>query len=752
MLHKMFRWLLVLFVCVYCRTANAQTLALWNFNDMAPGSSSVIGQRIVDSSGNARDLYASGDANSVPAFVLGDPNYGGSSAIYLTSGVDELFFEAGHIFTDGGSVAGSGIEFENTSQWTFEALICIPASTPTSQACNILHKPMTNPAAGGIFFRMNGATSLRMQITDDTSATTNIAATVPNIYDGKWHHIAAVREYGMYSTTLYLYLDYQMVGNPVTDNTVGSFADITTKWDIGGMTGTSTSEFVGNIDFIRISDAALLPNEFIQKVAITSNPSPANRATAVSVPSVTLGWIPISGSGITLSSQSVQVALDAKFVNILQTSNLSGSASSVAFPTIAGSLYYWRVITQGTDNDTAFTRTGHTWMFQAAETDATVAGYWKFDNVAPGTIISTGDKIFDSSANQRHLMALTVADMTGTKYDNAYAPYGSSAAFKDLRDSQLQLIPGHQFGDGSSANAGVVAIGGGVSGNITIEAVIKPITRTDGGHSVIFSSNPDPNTDSWYGLDTTPAYYFRVANTGALLWRVTETKGVAITMTGSTIVTDANWHHVAAVRDTDARKMRLYIDYELEAEVDDITSPTAAILPDGRSVLGGFNNYSSSRNFNGKIDFVKITRGALLPSQFVQDDAALPTNPNPANGGGPVHSPETLSWTPIAGAAITSQSIVIARDKDMNDVVMTVAAAGNSAVISGLTKDSDYYWRVDSVGSDSGGSFNPRPGAVWEFYTQRCLLDTSDGDLNDDCIVNMLDMALLANTWFEFTL
>lgn len=737
--------IVLLFVCV---SVDAATVGYWQFDDNEPGTATVAGQRVVDSSGNGRDLYTV----STPSFVQCNPLYGEGSAMYLTSGADELWFDAGHDFGDGGAVAGSSIDFAANGSFTIEAMIRIPGGTSTSTICTILQKYGTNGTDPtkypSIYFRTESSTKIRFSITDsENKGTTYTAEGLPNLYDGKWHHIAAIRDY--WNAMVYVYLDYVLVGSTLETIFTGDFTDTTSRWYIGSMgPATSTNrEFVGGIDFIRISNTVLSTSEFIQAEfadRFATSPTPADRAYDVAIPSVALSWTPAAAA--TVSSQVVQVATDEGFTNIIQTFNLGGSATTATLtPVVNNRRYYWRVNTTGVDNGVSFSQTGLPWYFQTPDANPTIMGYWKFDNGTPGTSIDPNAKIIDSSGNGRNLLAVSVSSTAAAGYDNPCAFYGSGASFSNNKGMMLNLMPGYVYAD--SSIAGSVPVLPSSNGDVTIEAVIKAVNGGTGKTSAIFSIMPLSDTDFWYGVDKTDQFYFRVNDTGFLRFTFANA-GTVISATGVTNLHDDTWHHVAAVRNTATGKLLLYIDGVLNKDVNDTTTALGDMFPDGYASVGGFSNYPTStvRNFNGNIDFVKVTHAAFSPAQFVQA-FALPTNPNPVNGVTGVPINYTFSWTPITGATITSQTVKIATDQYMQNIVKTVTASGNSAAITGLENNKTYYWRVDTVGSDTNGAFS-RQGTIWSFNTPSCTVTVEMGNLFDeDCIIDFKDFAIMANNW-----
>ena len=75
---------------------------------------------------------------------------------------------------------------------------------------------------------------------------------------------------------------------------------------------------------------------------------------------------------------------------------------------------------------------------------------------------------------------------------------------------------------------------------------------------------------------------------------------------------------------------------------------------------------------------------------------------------------------------------------------------GQSATISGLVKDTTYYWLAEYTDSDlPGQTFR---GATWQFTTVNpCVFYPLVGDLNQDCAVNLDDLMILTAAWMAPT-
>jgi hypothetical protein len=75
---------------------------------------------------------------------------------------------------------------------------------------------------------------------------------------------------------------------------------------------------------------------------------------------------------------------------------------------------------------------------------------------------------------------------------------------------------------------------------------------------------------------------------------------------------------------------------------------------------------------------------------------------------------------------------------------------GTTASISGLVKDTTYYWLVEYTDNELPG--NPFRSATWQFATvSPCVFFPLVGDLNQDCAVNLDDLMILTGAWMAPT-
>ena len=78
---------------------------------------------------------------------------------------------------------------------------------------------------------------------------------------------------------------------------------------------------------------------------------------------------------------------------------------------------------------------------------------------------------------------------------------------------------------------------------------------------------------------------------------------------------------------------------------------------------------------------------------------------SPVNLAGSQATSLTLSWTADANA--TSYDVEVATDAAFTALVATGTASSNSYAISGLSNQTDYYWRVRPLNSSCSGDFSP---------------------------------------------
>ena len=233
--------------------------AHWEFNDKAPGGTTVNTERIADSSGNGRDAFAGG-GTITPGFVKGDPrySYGTPTALRFSAGNrDSVIFRDAFGFGDGGPDAGPDIDFGQVDSFTIEALL---RTTSTSLGGIVAKDYAGDQPSWWLRMQTNG--TLQAIVDDRNSPDPNVNGLVNGmtaINDGEWHHIAFVRD--AENDVVQLFIDYAQDAWDVDDTLLTSFS--TRDIRIGESNGGGW-QFDGDIDFVRITSGALSPEDFVQ--------------------------------------------------------------------------------------------------------------------------------------------------------------------------------------------------------------------------------------------------------------------------------------------------------------------------------------------------------------------------------------------------------------------------------------------------------------------------------------------------------
>ncbi|MDB4438327.1 LamG domain-containing protein [bacterium] len=254
---------------------------------------------------------------------------------------------------------------------------------------------------------------------------------------------------------------------------------------------------------------------------------------------------------------------------------------------------------------------------------ADLVAHWTLDE-GSGTIAG------DSSASNN--VGTVAGGALWTTTDLPNVPSGSSAALQmDGVDDQVDIV-------------GYKGISG--TGDRTISAWIKTSTNNPAVNKGIVSWGLNAGTQKWT---------FRIQNSngtpGAI--RIEANGGYFV---GNTVVTDAEWHHVAVTwandGSPDIQDARLYVDGVLDAEFGNVGTPPSASQSVAIATASGADvrigdDFQGNHNWDGWIDEVRIYDEALdadaiadlaIGTPIVADFAA---DEEVVGSGAPV----VLSWT-----------------------------------------------------------------------------------------------------------
>ncbi len=182
------------------------------------------------------------------------------------------------------------------------------------------------------------------------------------------------------------------------------------------------------------------------------------------------------------------------------------------------------------------------------------------------------------------------------------------------------------------------------------------------------------------------------------------------------------WVHAVAIRDTAAKKLRLYLNGALVKETS-ITKAKSGIGEASALVIGNIGEleFLSTTNkpapYKGMLDELKIYNYVLTPTQILEQfhTSPLPIQPfqpsitkNALLEGYDNQLP--LSWK--GGIKTSAYKLYIGTDADNLSFVADVPVENPSYLLEGLTPKTTYYWRVDAIG-EAGIT----TGATWSFRT-----------------------------------
>ncbi len=438
-----------------------------------------------------------------------------------------------------------------------------------------------------------------------------------NVQPNTWYHVAVVAD--LAGETIALYIDGIEVDR--NNNFAGLFTPtgVNPHWNIGrGQWAGNPGDWVnGLIDEVRFSSVALSPSDFLNfagdRIEIVQEPSDviawAGQNVSFSVNALLIGdgelsyqwqvssddgntFEPVAGgTAATLTLNSVSAALDR---NLYRVEVSSSEISEFAGP--------------------ALLRVGDA---TPPSQPAGVVAYYRFEEGANGAV-ATGAQ--DSSGNNHHMTSVN-GSPTFTS-DGAVSPLPQTRATNnlamDFRGGNFAV----QGTDGDSLSQVVFD-------DFTIEVFVNfaavggwqtMVGRDDRGRqwdnnqSLLYFSNSGGGTSQPDGTPS-PANTFRI--------EVFTNQNQMIAANSGFVIQPNTWYHVAAIGDSQAGTLSLYVDGAL---VSQQTGFTGLFQPNpatrwsiGRGQWGGNDAVGAADTdyVNGRIDEVRFSNVALAPTELL---------------------------------------------------------------------------------------------------------------------------------------
>ena len=218
--------------------------AFWNFEETPAGAN------VSTAAGAIKDGHPDGHGShltSLTAFpsIAGPASFGNGRAVSINAagGLRILDSESGNRF-----------DYGPAHSFTIEVVCRIPSGS--TQIGALVAKDV-GPVSPSWWLRVENGKA-RFLVSD--SSAERVFLSTANINTGNWHHIAAVRDAtNPANKQLRLFIDGQPSGS-LADTTTGSFANGNALWI--GRYNNNTRQLTGDIDFVRITPAALAPAAF----------------------------------------------------------------------------------------------------------------------------------------------------------------------------------------------------------------------------------------------------------------------------------------------------------------------------------------------------------------------------------------------------------------------------------------------------------------------------------------------------------
>ncbi len=453
-----------------------------------------------------------------------------------------------------------------------------------------------NSASFGNFFNIivsaTGKAAFEIDHSNNTDYTIITGNT--NINDGRWHHIAVVRN----GTQISLYIDgsadatpVTLAGNPNINNAASlrlGTNDLGINWFAGSLDETrvyNTNLSVANIQADMVSTSPSVPASLQAYFNYDIGTSTANNAGITSMPDMTSNANTATLLGFGLSGTSSNWV--ESYAMVVPTAATASSISATSFTA------NWTAPAIGTANSYFLD------VSTSASFGSVIAGS-PFTIASPGTSqIITG---LSASTTYYYRIRADKAVITGQ---------GARSSIITVTTSAVAMTPpGNALNfDGANDYVGInTTLGNFGTSNFTVEAWIK--TTSTGNGSIV-----SKRTATTYGN------YFRLTATasGKASLEINESSAANYTfITGNTTINDGKWHHVAAVRT--ATQLLLYVD-----GVSDATAKTLNGNPNINNAstfsIGRFlDDVATAKElFNGNIDEVKVYNTNLSAANIQVD-------------------------------------------------------------------------------------------------------------------------------------
>lgn len=522
----------------------------------------------------------------------------------------------------------------------------------------------------------------RFAIDDDINKDELQADGLP-FFTGDWVHVVVIRDVA--NKKLQLYRNGSLVKELSGIKSVGiGEASALIIGNIGELEFLATSNapapYKGMLDELKLFNYTLTPAEVLALRHTSAlplqayEPSMANNALAEGFDTIKLSW----KGGLKTNHYKLYSGTDQDQLAFTGEVSLADASYTFADPK-PQTTYFWRVDAVGP----AGTTTGDTWTFKTGNPKG-LAGHWQLNEAA-------GLMAADNSNYQHHG---TLTGMTNAVW-TPEGKFAGSLYYHSPENTGSVAVPhaDHLLFD---QNAFTISM--------WVKLPTDTYTSATGGDTyLIHKGTFEAGTGKWYGLQLRNGNLVFAIDDGATKNDVT----VKVNAAPYNIFTNT-WKHITAIRDTDTRQIKLYIDGVLAATK---AYTTGSI---GRLTKLSLGNSPENKPYRDAMDDVRLYNYALADSEIAALFSGTPlvakvTTPAPADAASAV-APENiaLSW---AGQAQTYRVYGGASAGSLT--LLAADLSQQSYTVPGTTALGQYFWRVDAVRDGEVAT-----GDVWSFWVQ----------------------------------
>ncbi|WP_205502912.1 LamG-like jellyroll fold domain-containing protein [Rufibacter psychrotolerans] len=529
---------------------------------------------------------------------------------------------------------------------------------------------------------------IRFAIDDDVNKDELQASGLP-FFTGDWVHVVAIRDAA--SKKLLLYLNGSLVKEQTGVKAVGiGEASALIIGNIGELEFLSSANqpapYKGMLDDLKIFNYSLTDQE-VMALHHTSplplqayDPSLANNTVLEGFSNADVSW----KGGLKTDQYKVYLGTDPNNLSFLSEVELTNPTITFS-DLVPKTAYFWRV-----DAVSALgTTTGSTWTFKTGNPKGLV-GHWKLDE-------TTGTVAQDNS-NYQH--AGTLTNMANAEWTTP-GKIGGGLAFNTPAATGSVVIPhtDHLLFD---QNAFTISM--------WVKIPANTYTSSTGGDTYLLHKGTfEATTGKWYGLQLRDGNLVFAIDDGKTKTDVT----VRVSAAPYHLFTNT-WKNIIAVRDTEAKQIRLYIDGVLAGSK---AYTTGSI---GKATNLTLGNSTENKPYRDALDDVRLYNYALSPADIALVLSNTPlvaktTAPSPANAAmGIAPDNITLGWEGEA------QTFKVYAGTTPENLALQASVTQNSYQLPGAAALGNYFWRVDAVRDGEVAT-----GDVWSFVVQDLVPPTA---------------------------